>query len=335
MECGKRKAQVVKSDDPLKNMSVPEMRGFIKEKLPNIRGLSRLRRKELCDLIKKKKLMHVFIHASLTNTANSCYIDTFLTALFFFKSSFVNDIILAAPVSHENDRLREMGEDIRQELIRIKTLLQTKKSKQETCSRLRRMFQDFDRVYARTYPKRQIENVDWTSAQNEPLDIVSMLNRIFQIPDTIQTNKGMTMGFGAPSIFTGDAEKLKVKDFIPVTRNYLDDQDRYDELEYTSGNFMYVAINRGYQDGDKSETLVKPVMQIKIKNELKPLKLRAIMIHQGASIHGGHYVALLRKQGKWIYYNDLSSTPYKTVHKSTRELFTSSMMKNSVGLLYA
>ena len=33
-------------------------------------------------------------------------------------------------------------------------------------------------------------------------------------------------------------------------------------------------------------------------------KLQSFITHLGASVHAGHYVAHVEKEGKWVYFND-------------------------------
>lgn len=33
-------------------------------------------------------------------------------------------------------------------------------------------------------------------------------------------------------------------------------------------------------------------------------ELHAVIVHLGKSVHSGHYVVYIRKNGKWILYND-------------------------------
>mmetsp|Transcript_42838 Transcript_42838/g.30880 ORF Transcript_42838/g.30880 Transcript_42838/m.30880 type:complete len:120 (+) Transcript_42838:681-1040(+) len=41
-------------------------------------------------------------------------------------------------------------------------------------------------------------------------------------------------------------------------------------------------------------------------NDEKPgvYKLQSFITHLGSSVHAGHYVCHIKKDGKWIYYND-------------------------------
>lgn len=39
-------------------------------------------------------------------------------------------------------------------------------------------------------------------------------------------------------------------------------------------------------------------------------ELHAVIVHLGKSVHSGHYIAYVRKGGKWILYND--SKVYET-----------------------
>ena len=32
--------------------------------------------------------------------------------------------------------------------------------------------------------------------------------------------------------------------------------------------------------------------------------MHSAIVHLGKSVHCGHYVAYVKKEGKWIYYND-------------------------------
>jgi ubiquitin carboxyl-terminal hydrolase 5/13 len=66
--------------------------------------------------------------------------------------------------------------------------------------------------------------------------------------------------------------------------------------------------------GDVSSLISESLPQLQEMVEESKLytkyELHAVIVHLGKSVHSGHYIAYVKKQGKWILYND--SKVYET-----------------------
>ena len=317
MKCGKRKA--TKQTDPLWQLSVKDMRDLIRENL-KIAELSKQKRSQLCKLITDNKLMH---NNMLSNHSNSCYIDSFLTVLFMLKNRFINSVLLRSPVIKACSEVVEKAEEVREILKSIKQKIQTPSTSSFTCRSLRSKFAEYDDLYRKCYPSRKIEEIDWKYQQYEPLDIIMLFNRMFEIPNTIGF-KDRLEPFSHPTVYAGEEETIDLKRLLS---------------EYRSGNYFYVSVTRGYQTETstrelKSSAHVLAPLSVKLSDQNQRIKLRAILIHVGKQIQFGHYVALIRLRHRWVLYDDMSHG-YQTLNMTTKELLKSSYMKNGVGFIYS
>lgn len=312
MDCGKRQAK--KSDNPLSRLSVLEMRSRIKEQNIKVKGLSKLNRSDLCKIIKQNRVLQL---SYLVNQSNSCYINSLLTAFFFNKHKFINQKLVMAPIAHKHKDLVAKAEEIRGSLKVIRDAIQSPSKARYSCNNLRKLFTDFDKLYRHVYPDRIVERINWQRDQCEPLDVLAFLYRVFDIHNTVGF-KNRLEPFSHLGVFTGSLESLHLKsEFEP----------------YSQADYMYVAVNRGYQGDIKSKTQVIAPASVKLSNQDQRLKLRAVLVHLGERIRYGHYVSILKVKNRWVLYDDMRG--YETLDMTTKELLKSNYFSNCIGLVYS
>lgn len=354
MDCGKRKndfaAQTTKSKvlKELRSMTTEDMRKLIKRTLAHdkltLKGISKRTRSELCVTIQSKGLIiKTYLHGFLSNDGhNSCFLDSFLTSFLIIKRhKFIRDNYLNADIKHgSNPKLQQIAKDIQSELINIRNYLIKSPTAPTHISQstLRQKFKEFEQLYKSTY-NTKYQSVEWLHHQNDPSDVIDILNRVFNVKETIKTNT-YPLAFNGIRIFVADrqdSDSVKLKDYVPMTKEYISDINKTIITEYKSADLLYIGVDRNYLNQHKSKCSVKPSMTITLPDNAKPLKLRALLIHIGDSVNSGHYVALLRIRNKWIYYDDMT-TCYKLMSLRTRELFDHNgqyYLRNCAGFIYA
>lgn len=349
MDCGKRKSkdQDIKTKSAtlrkLHSMGVSDMRNLIKKELPDLKGIQKRTRSELCNLIYKHGLLSTHQMGFISyDGVNSCYIDSFMTSFLMQRNKWIRDNILNAEIKHTNHpNVQKIALTIQFELKRLRKFIlkgDATITENSSCTQLRRMFRDFEIAYKKAY-KTNYMSVDWTREQNDPSDVIDVLNRVFSIPDNVQTNR-YSLAYNGIRIFVGDkgnTDTVHIKQYIPVTKEIISDTRQELITEYKKADILYVAIDRNYNNERKSNAIVKPLMEIRLKDNDKTLKLKAMLIHIGTSVSFGHYIALLCINKKWILYDDMSDG-YKTLNKNTQEVFehnNGSYLKNVVGFIYA
>jgi hypothetical protein len=304
------------------------------------------------DKPQKKRITCNKVAYSLINQANSCYIDSLLVALFHdnTRSKVVLDMISDAPAHVYKSRrgaidniLVEIAELIRTELKNIVSTLITSDSEvqKSTCSNLRGLLKRYQTRYNENVGTMEIRN--WTHNELQPLDVISMLSIIFDLPNTLQlqqekistlsiaknppkkawTTRGIdriyTSAFDMVSledimIFKENSE-MKLKRIYPVAKRdmyyAIKPTDSFTKLHritrYMDAPFLYIHIPRlyvnNYGEEVKDNTSIIPSSSMKLKNG-KKLTLSSIIVHHCGTKHG-HYTCVYRCSTKYYEYNDL------------------------------
>jgi hypothetical protein len=107
--------------------------------------------------------------------------------LFHKKNSHVFNIIFKSPIANsDNSVLKHKAQEIRNELQEIYLLITGIKSsdKYKYCKNLRKLFNDYKKIYTKTYPHRPLDDNNWQRDQSEPMQTLQYLNIMFDFPFT-------------------------------------------------------------------------------------------------------------------------------------------------------
>ena len=342
----------------------------LKEIYPYYKNINKYKIDEINEIINKNCSNFI----NILNNKNSCYLDSFLIALFHDSNDYIKSLFLESePINYKNKELNILALNIKDELNKIYNIIinDNNKIKKNYCTNLRKFFQNY---YNIKYPKNTIQ---WKKEQLESLDVINILNIIFNIK---KDNKILYKSYGSNSVkktiilknsklINNDISNNDITTIIPVEKlldgkpilikkmfpNYTDDiifdknnlwkptlNESYirkiDKITYLSAKLLFIHINRNnYLDGTGTKILTKviPSLNIKLKENKSSLYLRSMIIHIGNYNQGGHYICLYECKGKWYIYNDL--TPKVKLLGSFDDLCNynnSFYLENCTNLLY-
>jgi hypothetical protein len=309
---------------------------------PYYKNINKYKVDEINEIINKN--CNNFIN--ILNDRNSCYLDSFLIALFHDGNEYIKSLFLdAEPINHKNKTLTELALNIKDEMKNIYNTIisNNNKLKKNNCSNLRKLFQNY---YNIIYPKNTMK---WTKEQLESLDVINILNIIFNIK---KENKIIIKSYASNSkkkiiilknskLVRNEISNKEITTIIPVekllsgkdiyikkmfpnsTDNIIFDDDnlwkpydnnetykrKIDKITYLSAKILFIHINRNnYMDGTGNKLLTKiiPSLNIKLKNNKSSLYLRSIIVHIGDYKTNGHYICLYECKGKWYIYDDMT-----------------------------
>jgi len=278
---------------------------------------------------------------------NSCYIDSLFVALFNKKTEFVEKEILRAPlIDYKNEKMRIIGEKIRQGLNEIY------EGKKDRCTMIRRLMDEYYKELIKINPKIRIidKRDNWTTTQNDPYDVYELLSKIFKIRDTTKIITGnnypiYTNIINQISIDVLMKDKLRIEEIYPKYEitynldraNYYKDKDGKYQKTYTTRTeilkapILIIKIGRNI-GSEKIETKIIPKEKLKLRENERELKLNAIMIHYGNS-KGGHYITLIKREGEWYEYDDMIGKK-KRIGNIEDIIKEDKYTRNMIGLIY-
>lgn len=316
---------------------------LIKQKYPHYIYLDKYTLDEL-KLIYKRKCNNIDIYY---DGVNSCYIDSLMVALFNKKNPIIEEIILNSSVKdYNNDNLTKIGSNIKIELFKLyrKISLQDVNEDINKCVNLRKLFQDYITIYRKNVNPKY-DKIEWTQAQNDYTDVLTFLQIIFNIPDTLKYSKNNRienryfLDVFPLDIFLNANGVIKIKDYYPKYSNsftYEDDNNieiKYtDTIEYLSTPLLFIQFNRIF-DGEKLDTIIIPSLKIKLKNNKYPLYLNAIIIQKYGTVNFGHYICLYECNNIWYEFDDLKRKNIK-IGSFDRILDNEDYTRNITGLYY-
>lgn len=232
--------------------------------------------------------------------------------------------------------LQRTSEYIRQELTRIQKFLNGEAViHSRTLDTLRMLFTRFDHIYYMKDVKQYDDDRygdsslsghrEWQRTQNEPLDVLMLLDRVFKFPrNDIKLKVGKMPSSSRteyhPWMFPMISWDPKTQPQISV-QEYLSNDDTY---TFINANCMFISIRRENLNGKKKTTPVVPEETIFLKKGA--LHLCAILMHKGKTIRSGHYHAFIRTPEKmqyknkrnkrylWFHYDDMErNQPYRLI----------------------
>jgi uncharacterized UBP type Zn finger protein len=259
------------------------------------------------------------------NANNSCYIDSVIMALlhpivtrktsnywysFLFKKS-----VQSLDVEGVRKELKTILKNIKYALKK-----DCKEVEYMTCFNLRALLDKFSTFNSN-------HDNEWTHTQQDPVDVIYILEHIFNIPQRNQfrikgvgIEKTSLIGLQIPAYMLRD--KATFRTFFPSFY----DKDTKTTRVFEKGEMIYIQLNRNWLDVEKIKTDF--VFPRKISN----LNLVSIILHIGSSPTSGHYVTIMRLNRKsWLYYDGMSS---ELEYIDDSDLYTTDVKRNAVGILY-
>jgi len=349
--CGARKTN--NSDFYLDMLTVKELRKLLREAKPELVGVYKMRRKELCkNLLKVKKDWSFKKQQHRNHTGfiqydgrNSCYIDTTIFALLHARNTWVTSNLLHTdtPNKFTNPKLRDIARQVQAELLLLADGIQNPAPIQTLkCSKLRSLFKKFDKEYNGTI------KTEWLNDQNEPRDVLDILARIMQIPSDVKLRRSIRttitedVMFNSPIIGIEDLlevdKPVHLHKYLPCAERSIDVDNTtlVQKEEILDANVLFVNIVRNYLDEKKLTTQVVPRKYMSVPQRAEPMRLVSILVHIGSSPMSGHYVCVYKDQtdGVWYLYDDLVGYMRIGQWKNVLEYKNGFFKKNMVGLFY-
>jgi hypothetical protein len=193
-----------------------------------------------------------------------------------------------------------------------------------TCSTLRGRFQ------GRPFTKFNNESgLEWTETQQDPIEVISMIHHIYNIPDSMNVVEEKTGAKPEDQIWRGvwevpayvftDEDKCRWKKVFPTltTTHEFEDEHGRRVKQVTTHAFkdapmLYVKLHRYRAKGEnyvrqrKVDTRFVPEGWIETSTR-RTLTLVSIIVHIGKWSDAGHYtVFLCLRNGVWVYYDDMA-----------------------------
>jgi len=275
--------------------------------------------------------------------ATSCYIDSILFALLYNPSRWVRHHILSpkaadAPTHHKSKTLNRLALAIREDLKTAASALNTpstsSSSKPPHCGLLRTHLKEFDdKYYAKLQKKgiRMPDRVEWLTTQNEPLDFVKALTRVFHIPDDVSVALTLPSGekrkerhvfydvsISIDKLLQTPSSKTLSSFPVPIdTDTFIEETTQKPVTKTTTirdARILMVNVPRNFMGERKLMTKIAPPPTVTLKSG-RTLTLSSILLHKGSGPTGGHYTTVFKSQGdnSWREYDDLDNTSYKLI----------------------
>jgi hypothetical protein len=284
----------------------------------------------------KSSIKSIKPFAYFKNENNSCYIDSLFVSLMHHPNLKLMKTILDSPLIYKSGKLFEVSKQIKVEMQRLWDEVISSSSSSSssssifthTCSRIRQLFQKFDDLKK---SKDGHDQIDWIHDQQEPLDVINLLNEVFKITDTVDViEKGNWRMLTALGGITVEPDG---KSLLYQLANEL-------KTTIVSAPFdLYIHVNRTHVNekgvGVKNRQEFNFPFTLSQKNKEKDnLILRSVIVHQGATLHGGHYIAHLKMEdNKWRTYDDTRNT-LSTGRTYLSRANDDTIKKNCVALIY-
>ena len=217
---------------------------------------------------------------------------------------------------------------------------------QAVAKNLRKAFKDLDIATMRKLFQKVDGHNDWLRAQQEPIEVLFLLERYFKLPRTVYTHKTV---YGSNNEKGGKMKLIQSKcerhNFASVIikapdvdqrmkLSYLDVAEienwdagykyRIEKKTTLVDQFVMVHIDRN-NFGTKSKAAIYPIKKLQ-----KSCALKAVLVHLGNNANSGHYVAYILQGKKWFLYDDMGN--------GLKEIGTTlpdKVFKNSSDYIYA
>ena len=264
----------------------------------------------------------------LENINNSCYIDSVILALFhpvvtlnyetfWYKYTLKTDLKKKADTPQQKEIKKELNSIV----FQIHATFKNDKNEVTTCNKLRRLFQKYPSTFNRT------EKNEWLHTQQDPVDVIAMLEHVFEIPSRNIFSTGNSQN-GTPK----DDERAALIGYA-IPPYMLQTHSKFSDIYPNPGRvlkssgFLYVQIYRNNRN-----KLENPFT---VPLRMDGMQLVSAIIHKGSSGDYGHYVAMLKiGNTEWVYYDDQNDI-MERFQESRLYMYKTGILKTSgIGYLY-
>jgi hypothetical protein len=128
---------------------------------------------------------------AIMNERNSCYLDSLMVSLFHHNNDILKRIMLNSSINYsQHKNLKRSAEEILAELKKIQSFINDDRldKSEQTCKHFRKLLDNYQKEYGRTFPNRNLEDNNWVTRQSEPIQLIQFLNVMFNFPDTTVTH---------------------------------------------------------------------------------------------------------------------------------------------------
>lgn len=287
----------------------------------------------------------------LIHDRNNCYLNAILVGL-FHEDNNLQKYILGETFP------RPFQQQVQIELRKLQYAIKTGETR--GCQEIRRLFD----VYT--------QNSEWLGSQQEPYDVVNILTKIFEIPNSTfysKTDFGIINGtsreesssqeFGS-FVISIEVSRLRrfelnhprtrfmLCKYVPSTIDKVKDMGTWNaasgraytekttKIQYKQAPFLYIHVNRIDNSEKQSNLLVVPDETIVLEQNSVPLTLTSILLHKGLD-NQGHYTCLYRCGKFWYVFDDgdLNGTQHnKLIGTFTEVLDHPNTLRRAVDFMY-
>ena len=272
----------------------------------------------------------------LKNKKDGCYLDSLLIAIMHRKNDILTNILESDLPYDGRLKVAKIAKQIKTELQNIYNHVQSNNDS-IICSTLRDLFKQFDESYKDKINKN-IEEINWISEQQEPLDVIILFERIFKLSQNIKKRIIATDG---DIIFDKSTFSvlIDIENDSPIDlHNYISKHveninNKTKTTIYESSKGMIIHIKRGYVSNDqklKKKNKVKYYETLQTENG-KTLELISIIVHHGSNVYSGHYTCLIKKDNIWYEFDDLKDN---MIYIGNFKDISSYVSQNAVDFIY-
>lgn len=300
--------------------NVRERQADLRRLQPWRSGISKMRRAEVDEALEELGDPGYLVN----DGRNSCYMDSVWVA--FFTSSLTRQWVTKHWLKSEHgQQLRDGLRDLYSRVAGVQ--FSVKGENTYTCKYVRKALAKL--------PGRRGDDTEWLYTQNDPNDVLQALIHTFHMkPDVIcqritpSGTKRVKWMFN--SLMVG-IDMLHGKKRVLLKKKLF---DLYRETEHTSmviedARVLYIPVTRNYLDEEKLTTEVVAPHRVELRSGTV-MELIAIIIHHGSRPDSGHYTCCIKRGGEWWHYDDLQKR-----YKRVKNIKGQGIRENAIGFLYA
>lgn len=262
--------------------------------------------------------------------SNSCYIDCITTAIMTLKGLaklrkvYLSTALDIKPVElpfgfnqRYMDGVVETSSYLQQEMTRIQGHLTEEQPliASGTLKTFRRLVDRLDRLMHNNTLKNKNDDmrVNWTDRENDPNELLYIFNKIYNVPANVHiigsSNANTRVFFNDATVYWPKGERVSVNDYLTAEKlSFEEPKDSRFRNKYLRADYLYVKVSRGHNEKDitsKKHDIVTLDEYLDLAKNKKRLRLSAIIMHHGSSLHTGHYTMMIRYGECWYHYNNI------------------------------
>jgi hypothetical protein len=280
---------------------------------------------------KKLLIQNEKIHLFWNN--NSCYIDSFLVALFHNKNKFFLNYPL---IIYKNSKLNFLVDSINYQLNILYDIISNRK-KNNNCNLLRKNINLFYKKITKINSNIKIidKNENWTNSQLDIFDLFNLFQHIYNFPNNLKFKEGNNINYSS-FIFNIPIDLLINKNIIYIKKIFPSYNIKNNNLIITTTllktDMLFLNVFRNLQTF-KLDTKIIPANIIKLPENSFNLYLTSLIIHYG-NYDSGHFICLYKSNNKWFEYDDLQKSPIY-LGSLNKIIQNDNYISNIVGLIYS